>query len=204
METFCIYVPSREQRIREHLKDLDVHYFPAFQGKTLRVKGQPYLRDHEADFWAVNPEFFCGEGVLSLVLSNLAIMKYCIMHNIQDVLILEDDIVIDSNFKNKVYDIFNALPDDYYSCHLQSCCVDTKRIYKPELNLYRGCALCTGAVIYSLEAMKILDQNTYLSAPWDVVVTDYISRRWPDNAFVVDPQMCRQLSASGELPTTLS
>ncbi len=197
---YVISMPSREARIKEHLKErnIDATLFPAFDGKVLMPKGAPYMRDRKPG----DEEFFCGPGVLSLVISNLAVMRYCIMNNIPDVVILEDDVELPYDFIAKVETIKQHLPSDYLTLHMEHCCLTSKVRFKPEVQLFTGVCVCCACMMYSLDAMKMITSRARLEAPWDIMLNDIIT----DTArtYVIDPPIASQQSANGRAVTTLS
>ncbi len=206
--TFVITMPQRFARITQHLdtQNLDYRIFPAFDGAKMGLSTKnPYLRDHDAAYWAENPAFYCGSGIQALATTNYALIKLAIAMNFDNLLILEDDVELAPNWQQQFEQAREAMPKDWLVYWGSHCCTTTIRPYKPEISLARGYPLCTPFMFYNKPAFQIIEDNAKLASPWDVYLYDTFCMARPDQCFIAHPnQLASQLSISGALPTTLS
>ena len=217
IDTIPIFVISldrskdRREYITKHLKDLDIDHklFSAFDGNQLGIATKnPYLNDHSD--WAPpygngdRPAFFVGGGINSLALSYFALAKMALALDYPEILIVEDDLEILPDFKNRFEELYRGLPKDYSTCHLEWCCVDPYRIQQITPVLAKGYPLCTAAVLYSKKGLKQINDNSILWSPYDIFLYHKLFNQNGGGYLAYPQKLCSQLSAQGKIPTTLT
>ncbi len=201
---------DRCSRVVSHLIGCGMPFkiFSAFDGKALGLKSEnPYLRDHND--WAPpygdgeRPAFFAGAGIHGLMITYLAVVKMALFMGWEELIILEDDVVLCEGFKEKFAQFHSELPEDWLYAHLGSAERYCNNMLQISPSVAIGFACCTEAMLYRRSALELINARAKLYAPYDVFLLDDIAagRRMP----IAHPfKLARQLSADGEIETTLS
>jgi len=108
IKTYVINLDHREQKwadIQEYLKEsgLKLNRFSAIDGRK--------LTDFVTDAIQFNKTRFLKRGEIGCYLSHCQLWKNSVDNNIDNILILEDDVKIVDNFKEKLKDILNEARD---------------------------------------------------------------------------------------------
>ena len=203
---------DRRKVLIPHLcnQDLEFSIFPAIDGAAVGLRAaNPYLRDHggpSAQYWKENPPFFCGPGVNGLMMTYIALAKCCLMLDLPEVIILEDDVVLCPNFRVEFMKFRQelALQNPFFLyAHLGSAERYCSSMLQTSERVAIGNACCTEAMLYSRKGLQLISERGILWGPFDAFLIDHIAggQRVP----IAHPfKLARQRSADGEIGTTLS
>lgn len=85
------------------------------------------------------------------------------------VMILEDDILFRSHWKETVDTALKKLPDDWDILYPGSCCTRNRMGREIDSNLFKGMPLCTHCYIVRKKALKtLIETNNEVWAPIDL------------------------------------
>lgn len=130
-------------------------------------------------------------GVVGLLQTMLALFKSCILSGLNNVLILEDDSEFVVDFWSFIKEVWPQVPEEYHCLFL--ACTLMSRPERVSNNLLRiGSSYCTSAIVYTLEAMKLIvpmiEKNP--TQAYDITLMKNLQ---PDGkCFATYPQMCYQ------------
>jgi len=114
-------------------------------------------------------------GVVGLLCSMHGLLTYCIMHGYKNTLILEDDNSFLVPIIPAMDEIWPQVPKDYH-CLFLSCNLLSRPERVSENILRIRSSYSTNAIVYSLEAMKLIVPliEKYLTTAYDIILMKHI------------------------------
>lgn len=121
---FCLTLkntPKRQEYAQRHFDQhgLDVEFFEGINGAEFGLRTTIPYKDDNPD----GPDYFIKEGRIGCLLSHFMLWKTLWHNQYDEILILEDDAVLTDNFKEKLIEIKNKLPDDWQYVFIGHCCL---------------------------------------------------------------------------------
>jgi len=172
---FCLTLketPKRREYAENHFKqyDLNVEFFEGINGGRFGLKTKiPYKDDNPA-----GPDYFIKEGKIGCLLSHLMLWKTILHSNYDEILILEDDVVLCENFKEKLIELKNKLPDNWQYVFVGHCCLvssEHQTIISDGIVVPYYPPMCTHAYMIKKSSIPILiETNSQAWAPVDIQI----------------------------------
>jgi GR25 family glycosyltransferase involved in LPS biosynthesis len=166
---------DRESNVETQMKKLtnNFQYFEAINGHELDYSG-PLLK-----------------GEQGIRLTHLKLLNYAKQHNLEQILVLEDDIVLAENFQDQIGAILSDLPEDYNLLYLGGAHKAYPNHIKGNLYKVRDTVTLHGLLINS-NMYDILIQ-TIEDNPGIQVDNAYALTQSKYNAYVCYPHLAWQL-----------
>ena len=148
---------EKRKRMEERLKGEEYEMFEAFDGKELTDEkleqmGAGILKEWQDPYSGRNVTW----GEVGCGLSHYSVMEKCVQDNVEIAVILEDDVIIPSNFSAHINDCLKSLNeiDDWEFCYLGRKSMDDKDVHYNEEFLKPGYSYWLCAYIINLKGMK--------------------------------------------------
>jgi GR25 family glycosyltransferase involved in LPS biosynthesis len=169
---FCLTLketPYRKTRAEKHFKehDLDVTFFEGINARNFGLHTLiPYMDDQPNWKPGDSPPYYVSQGQIGCVLSHYMLWKTLSYLNYDEYLILEDDVILCDNFKNKLLEHKSRLPNDWQFTFVGHCCLDTAWITEHAENIVTSNwpPMCTHAYLVKKESLSILIETN--SVAW--------------------------------------
>lgn len=168
----CDELPERKKFAFEHLQShgVDFKYWRGLYGRT---SGLMTTIIH--NYWPDGRPYYISPGIASLTLNHLFLYQHCLLNNYDQVVVLEDDVHLEDEWREKMTSMMRFLPQDYDMVYLGWCHEGQGRSFKHVASyLYNdvnGCVYGTHAMLISKKGLKILiDHNRILERPIDVQI----------------------------------
>ena len=120
-----------------------------------RMEGTgPHLLEQGIDYdlWGATED---ENGVVGLVKSMHRLFTHCVEQELETVLVLEDDSIFKVSFWDFIREVWPQMPPHYHCLFL--ACTLISRPTRFSANLLRiGSSYCTNAIVYTLEAIKLI------------------------------------------------
>ena len=140
-------------------------------------------------------------GVVGLVQSMHELFTRCIEAGYETVLVLEDDTVFKVSFWDFIREIWQQVPANYHCLFL--ACTLTSRPQRISANILRiGTSYCTNAIVYSLEAMKLILPMIEKNPTQAYDITLMKELQGFGRCFATYPQMCFQRKGYSSIEKT--
>jgi len=169
--------PDRTIYAKKHFEqhNLDVTFFEGIHAKKFGLTTLlPYMDDQPNWKPDDGPPFFISQGQIGCVLSHHILWKALSYFPENEFLILEDDVVLCENFKEKLLDYKSRLPDDWQYVFVGNCCCpDISNRQKHAENIYTTTypPMCTHAYMIKKESIPILiDTNSVVWSHIDIQI----------------------------------
>jgi GR25 family glycosyltransferase involved in LPS biosynthesis/predicted O-methyltransferase YrrM len=212
-KTFCITLkdhPKRTEYVENHFKqhDLDVELFEGINAKKFGLSTKiPYTDDHLNWDKDCGTPHFISQGHVGCILSHY--MLWTIMEYLPygEYLILEDDVELCEDFKEKLLDVKSRLPEDWQYCFVGNCCLNKEDSLQIDDGIIQTVTppLCTHAYMIKKSALKTLIETN--SIAWSHIDIQIQKRSLSNlNYYVLDPPLADQLSITnpGEIFESLT
>jgi GR25 family glycosyltransferase involved in LPS biosynthesis len=155
---------EKRKKMEERLKGEEYEMFEAFDGRELNYEkleqmGAGILKEWQDPFSGRNVTW----GEVGCALSHYSVMEKCVQDNEEIAVILEDDVIIPTNFSTHINDCLENLNeiDDWEFCYLGRKSIDDKDVDYNEKFLKPGYSYWTCAYIINLKGMKkVIDAGT--------------------------------------------
>jgi GR25 family glycosyltransferase involved in LPS biosynthesis len=151
---------------------------------------EPHLRDQGIEYM----KFDATEnenGVVGLLQTMKELFTILVEHGINNVLILEDDSEFVVNFNDFIDEIWPQVPKDYH-CLFLACTLMSRPVRVSDNILRIGSSYCTNAIVYTLEAMKLIlpALEKHPTQAYDITLMQGIQQE--GKCYCTFPQMCYQ------------
>lgn len=174
--TFCVSLRTAEQRrknVSKHLNDngIEFHLFDAIHAAKMGLDTRYAYLDDKLNW---QPEdgypYKISQAVLGCSMSHYTLWR--IMEYLPDdyFLIVEDDVQVCANFKDKLTDVIRRLPSDWQFVFVGHCC-----LHDGNIEVMKGIwhtpipPMCTHAYLVRKSALRHLIQtNEMMYAPIDI------------------------------------
>lgn len=184
--------PDRYNEAKQHFNDLnlDVQFFNGIDGSTLNIEDFHVFEtiDVNKSTWRVR------NGVVGCWLSHLLIWNMLLRKDWEFVLILEDDVTLSLDFKERFMSVYKELPADWDLFYLGGGKIPQKRISP---NLVEG--VPTGTYAYMVKK-SILKQLILLSSnritDIDITMLESIPTR-EIKSYIASPVLATEKSVNG-------
>lgn len=168
----CDEFPERKKAAFDHLNQngVDFKYWRGLHGKKSGIT-TTIPNNHYPD----GRPYYNGAGCLSLILNHLFLYQHCLLSNHEQVVILEDDVTLEANWKERMTKMMEVLPKDYDIVYLGWVYEGHNRKYQHYkdclYNQINDCIFGTHALLISKKGLQILANNTRkLQKPVDVEI----------------------------------
>lgn len=194
---FCLTLkdtPKRTDRAKEHfeLNDLDVNFFEGINGNSFGLKTTiPYKDDNPN-----GPNYYISSGHVGCILSHVMLWKTLQYLPYEEIIIFEDDVILDKDFKQNFINYYKQLPLDWEYVFLGHCCLPNEEcITKINDNVLSSTVspMCTHAYMIKKTALSILiETNNKAWAHIDIQIQKNSLKRLKHYIFY--PTIADQLS----------
>jgi len=196
---------TRRTKIKDSLQklNLEFEFFDAFDSKNIDIN---YMKKTKKIAYTGN-KFYCtkkcscsgfGHNLRSTSIANQLshekIWKIA-YESKKNILILEDDVQLCKNFKEKLLDIKSKLPEDWQYCFIGHCCLNKENFMHVDDGIIQTehPPLCTHAYMIKKSALSVLIETN--SIAWSHIDIQIQKRSLPHlNYYVLDPPLAEQLS----------
>lgn len=200
-KVFCVTLketPKRTEYAHNHFKQhgLDVEFFEGIYGPTFGLKTTIPNNFENAD----GSDYFIKSGRIGCFLTHLMLWKTLLHNNYDEILVVEDDVVLVENFKEKLIDIKNRLPVDWQYVFVGHCCLPKlefqTKIDKGILSSTQA-PMCTHAYLIKKSSIPVLiETNRQVSAAIDIQIQ---KNSLPNlKYYILNPPLAKQLSYTKE------
>jgi len=194
---FCLTLkdtPKRREYAENHFKqhDLDVEFFEGINGSKFGLKTKIPYNDDDPN----GPDYFIKEGRIGCLLSHFMLWKTIWHNNYDEILILEDDVVLCENFKEKLIELKNKLPDDWQYVFVGNCCLvppEYQTSVRDGIIIPSHPPMCTHAYMIKKSSIPVLIETN--SQAWSAVDIQIQKRTLKIlKYYVCEPPLAKQLS----------
>jgi FkbM family methyltransferase len=212
-KTFCLSLkdyPERKIYAEKHLEDngINAKMFEGINAKKFGLSTKiPYTDDHANWDKDCGTPHFISQGHVGCILSHYMLWRIMEYLPYGEYLILEDDVVLCENFKEKLLDVKSRLPEDWQYCFVGNCCLNKEDSLQIDDGIIQTVTppLCTHAYMIKKSALKtLIDTN---SIAWSHIDIQIQKRSLSNlNYYVLDPPLAEQLSITnpGEIFESLT
>jgi len=151
---------------------------------------RPHMEEQgiEYELWEATEN---ANGVVGLLQSMHRLFTHCIEQGFETVLVFEDDSNVKVSFWDFIREVLPQLPAKYHCLFL--ACTLMSRPERISANLLRiGSSYCTNAIVYTLEAMKLILPMIEANPTQAYDITLMKNLQTNGLCFATYPQMCFQ------------
>lgn len=198
MKHICLTLPEqpeRTERATAHFKErgIDVQFVSAINGHLTGLKAtHPYELDHPGTGYVIGP------ATVGIYLSHYIAWSIVAAGEHSAVMITEDDVILHNDFKAKLNEVMNDLPEEWDMVFLGSCCTNGEHRYHVKGDVFGGlfpqCLHCY--IITPSAANVLLRKCRDVFAPLDCLLR--LNKYFGLNVMTVLPRIATQLNT--ELP----
>ena len=201
LKSFCITLkdhPKRTEYAKNHFKqhDLDAELFEGIDAKKFGLSTKiPYVDDYPNWDKDCGTPHFISQGQVGCILSHYMLWRIMEYLPYEEYLILEDDVELCENFKEKLLDVKSRLPEDWQYCFVGHCCLNKEGSLQIDDGIIQTVTspLCTHAYMIKKSALKtLIDTNSIAWAHIDIQIQKRSLCNL--NYYVADPPLAEQLS----------
>lgn len=166
-KVFCLTLketPLRRQYAEQHFEShkLNVEFFEGIHGENFGLKTTiPYKDDNP-----FGEDYFITSGHIGCIISHLMLWKTLQYLPYDEILILEDDIILCDNFKEKFIKYKSELPEDWQYVFVGNCCLPPEeyqiKITENIISTYIP-PMCTHAYMIKKSSLPILIETNSLA-----------------------------------------
>lgn len=201
---FCLTLketPARKLYAEKHFKerDLDVTFYEGIHAKNFGLRTVfPYMDDQPNWKPDDGAPYFITQGHVGCILSHYMLWKTLSYMPDDEFLILEDDVVLTENFKEKLLDYKSRLPSDWQYVFVGNCCCPgEEHRQKHAENIYTTShpPMCTHAYMIKKESINVLIETN--SVAWSHIDIQIQKRTLMTNKlkyYVMLPVLAEQIS----------
>lgn len=206
-KAFCLTLketPKRKEYADAHFKNhnLEVDFFEGIHGKKFGLSSNiPYTDD--VPNWSPDDgtPHFISQGHVGCILSHYILWKVLSYLPYNEYLILEDDVVLCDNFKEKLIHYKSQLPEDWQYAFIGHCCLCSEegRFHVSE-NIIQTTEppMCTHAYMIKKSALPILIETNSLA--WSHIDIQIKKRSLPKlKYYVMVPPLADQISINNPI-----
>lgn len=201
-KTFCLTLketPKRKEYAYNHFKqhNLDVEFFDGIHGKKFGLSTViPYMDDNPNWKPGDGSPHFISQGHIGCILSHFILWKTLSYLPYDEILILEDDVILCDNFKEKFIKYKSELPDDWQYVFVGHCCLppeDQQLKVTNNIITSNHSPMCTHAYMIKKSSIPILlDTNHQAWAHIDIQIQKRSLKQLKHYVFV--PSLVEQIS----------
>jgi len=174
----------------KHFDQIVVISLPNEVGRDRMSVLEPHLKEQGIEymlFEATENE----NGVVGLVQTMKELFTILVGHRFSNVLILEDDSHFVVGFWPFIDEVWPQVPKDYH-CLFLSCTLLSRPTRVSDNILRIGTSYCTNAIVYTLEAMRLIlpDLEKNPTQAYDITLMKGIQQE--NKCYCTFPQMCYQ------------
>jgi len=179
-DIYIIYLQDRLNHVQQLVNDLNIEpiYFNAIWKDDLNIQqleknkiidSKQLIKNGHVKNGSVN------KGVIGCALSHLTVLKNFLKSNKKIIMVMEDDISFNKEYKN--FEILDNVPKDFEYINLQPCySQNTKKFITPNI-LSNDYSLCTGCYIITRSgAKKILNHSKPLTRCIDGLIRHLLKK----------------------------
>lgn len=225
--TFVICVPGLPERteyVTRHLAERGVSHrvWQGFPGVSMGLATNlAYYTDAHTDNFCDAPGSVDGKcggqlsyhlkaGTVAVTMSHLALMKHIVAAEYPVALVLENDVELPADFREKFEQFYTNLPNDFglaYLDHLNGDSANAKPV-APGVCIIPGGAHGTDAYLVSAKGAKFIDDHCQqawrpIDVSYMVEAAGYGKSTANLPCYYADPPICTQLTAHGRLDGSL-
>lgn len=168
----CDEFTGRRKETSKHLKENNINftYWRGIHGVNSGITTTKIY-----NYFSNGIPYYISQGATSLLINHLFLYQHCLLNNYDQVVILEDDIKLENNWKYRLESVLCDLPKDYDIVYLGWLYEGHNRKYDHFKNcLYNNindCIFGTHAMLISKKGLKILiDTNRVIEKPLDIQI----------------------------------
>jgi len=200
-KTFCITLKDHDKRTdyaKNHFEEhgLDVEFFEGIDAKKFGLSTKiPYTDDDPNWNKDCGTPHFISQGHVGCILSHYMLWRIMEYLPYGEYLILEDDVELCKNFKEKLLNVKSRLPENWQYCFVGNCCLNKQDSIQIDDGIIQTVTppLCTHAYMIKKSALSTLIETN--SIAWSHIDIQIQKRSLPHlNYYVLDPPLADQLS----------
>lgn len=200
-KTFCISLknyPDRKLYAENHFQKhgVCVDFFEGIDAKKFGLSTKiPYTDDYPNQNKDCDNPQFISQGHVGCILSHYMLWRVMEYLSFSEYLVLEDDVVLCENFKEKLLDIKSRLPENWQYCFVGYCYLkknNYKYVSDGIIQVERP-PLCTHAYMVKKSALPVLIETN--SIAWSHIDIQIQKRSLEHlHYYVLYPPLAKQLS----------
>lgn len=205
---FCITLkntPDRKKYAENQFLEngLDVTFFEGIDGKKFGLNTNiPYMDDVPNWKPCDGSPYYISQGHVGCILSHYMLWNVLKYLSYDKILIFEDDVILNENFKENLLKIKSNLPDDWQYVFVgHCCCPDENNIHEVSNGIYitNTPPMCTHAYMIKKESIETLIETN--SMAWSHIDIQIQKLSLGSNGlkyYVCIPPLADQISINNE------
>ena len=200
-KVFCIFLknyPKRKLYAENHFREhgISVEFFEGIDAKKFGLNTKiPYTDDNPNWNKDCGTPYFISQGHVGCILSHYMLWRVMQYLPFGEYLILEDDVELCKDFKEKLLNIKSKLPENWQYCFVGHCCLNEENSMHVDEGIIQTAypPLCTHAYMIKKSALQTLINTN--SIAWSSIDIQIQKRSLSNlNYYVLNPPLADQLS----------